>query len=194
MEARLPEREGPGGRGARGRIIQAAIVLFGRQGINATGVAELAAAARVSKRTLYQHFAQKDDVVLAYLEELNQRPELTAEGALERDDLTARARLLELFTAVAEQPHRGCPVLAVAVERPDPKHQAHRFVADHKQRFAERLADVAREAGARSADTVGLRLALLYDGAAMRCAALGGPEPAHEAFAVAAALLDEAIG
>ncbi|MGZ4350566.1 MAG: TetR family transcriptional regulator, partial [Solirubrobacteraceae bacterium] len=37
-----------GGRGARGRILAAARVLFHRHGINATGVAELCAAAPVT--------------------------------------------------------------------------------------------------------------------------------------------------
>ncbi|MGZ4193985.1 MAG: helix-turn-helix domain-containing protein, partial [Solirubrobacteraceae bacterium] len=52
-----------GGRGARGRILAAARVLLHRHGITATGVAELGAAAHVSKRTLYQHFAGKDQLV-----------------------------------------------------------------------------------------------------------------------------------
>ena len=67
-------------------------------------MAELATVAHVSKRTLYQHFPSKDDVTVAYLRAFELDPALCAEGALVREDLTPRARLLELFTALAEQP------------------------------------------------------------------------------------------
>jgi len=190
-----PAESPSGGRGARDRIVQAAVGLFRDRGINATGVAELAAAAHVSKRTLYRHFPSKDDIVVAYLRAFERDPGLIAEGALTRTDLTARARLLELFSALAEQdrPFRGCPFAAAAVELADPSHPGHRFAAKHKCRFAEQLSELAREAGVRPAEPVGRRLALLYDGAAAQTAVLDSPEPAAEAFAVAAALLEAAI-
>jgi len=184
-----------GGRGARDRIVRAAVRLFRDRGINATGVAELTAAAHVSKRTLYRHFPSKDDIVVAYLRAFERDPGLIAEGALTRTELTARARLLELFSALAEQdrPFRGCPFAAAAVELADLAHPGHRLAAEHKLRFAEQLSELAREAGVRSAEPVGRRLALLYDGAAAQTAVLDSPEPAAEAFAVAAALLEAAI-
>jgi AcrR family transcriptional regulator len=57
----------PGGRGARERIERAAAELFYRNGIHATGVELVARQANVSKRTLYQHFASKNDLVDNYL-------------------------------------------------------------------------------------------------------------------------------
>ncbi len=191
----LPARQGPDGRGARARILQAAHVLFGERGINPTGVAELAAAAQVSKRTLYQHFASKDDVIVAYLQAFEDDPGLGPEGVLARADLAPRARLLELFSALGDQPppRRGCPFVNVAVELADPQHPAHELAAAHKRRFSERLIDIARDAGAWPAESTGRRLALLYDGAAARMAVSGSAEPAAEAFALAASILREAI-
>ena len=194
MTTEPPPPEGPhrpGGRGARNRILAAAAELFGARGINATGVAELAAAAHVSKRTLYQHFGSKDDLVCAHL--LASRP--APEQVLTRTDLTARARLLELFDALAEAPHpmRGSPFAAAAVELADPDHPAHRIAAEHRQALARRLADLAREAGARDADQVGRRLALLYDGAAIGGVITDSAEPAAEARLIAATLLRSAI-
>jgi AcrR family transcriptional regulator len=193
MPGVLPTRQGPGGRGARARILQAARVLFAERGINATGVAELAAAAQVSKRTLYQHFASKDDVIVAHLQAFEDDPALGPERVLARTDLSPRAQLLELFSALGEQPRRGDPFVDAAVELPDPEHPAHRFAAEHKQRFTERLTDIARDAGARPAEQVGRRLALLYDGAAAQSVVSGSAEPAAEAFAMAASILREAI-
>src|SRR6202021_4241311 len=55
------------GRGARERILGASRQLFRDQGINRTGMDELCALAQVSKRTAYQHFAGKDELVTEYL-------------------------------------------------------------------------------------------------------------------------------
>lgn len=195
MSTALPRRESPGGRGARARILQAARVLFCQRGINLTGVAELAAAAQVSKRTLYQHFPSKDDVVVAYLQAFRDDPGLGPEGVLSRSDLSPRARLLELFAALGEQPHpmRGCPFVDAAVELTNPEHPAHRLAAEHKRRFAEHLTEIARDAGAHQAEQVGRRLALLYDGAAAAAVVHDSAEPATVAYGVAASLLQQAI-
>jgi AcrR family transcriptional regulator len=195
MPAVLPSRESPGGRGARGRIVQAALVLFAQRGINKTGVADLAAAAQVSKRTLYQHFASKDDVIVAYLEAFEDDPALGPEGVLARTDLAPRARLLELFAALGAQqrPLRGCPFVNAAVELADPEHPAHRLAGAHKRRFTEQLTAIARDAGARPAEQVGRRLALLYDGAAAQMVAYDSAQPAEDAFVLAAAILRETI-
>jgi AcrR family transcriptional regulator len=184
-----------GGRGARVRILAAARDLFHRRGINATGVAELCAAAHVSKRTLYQHFASKDAVVAAYLAAVAEDPAYPPEAVLARTDLAPRARLLEVFATLAADHHpmRGCPFVNAGLELSDPAHPGHRFAAAYKREFAARLAALAREAGARNAERVGDRLALLYDGAAAQVAIFDSGEPASEAQALAAALLSTAI-
>jgi AcrR family transcriptional regulator len=191
----LPTRDGPGGRGAHDRVLQAARVLFRERGINATGVAELAAAAQVSKRTLYQHFPSKDDVVIAYLRSFEEQPALGPEGMLARTELSPRARLLELFAALETEPHplRGCPFVAAAVEQPDPGHPVHRLAAEHKRRFTEQLTELARAAGARGPEQVGRRLALLYDGAGAQAVVSGSAAAAADARAIAGAILREAI-
>ena len=185
-----------GGRGARARILEASRALFRARGINATGVAELAAAAHVSKRTLYQHFASKDELVAAYLRSFEDDADAGPERALARTDLTPRARLLELFGTLADDGHpmRGCPYVNAAVELPDPGHPARRLVKQHKRRFAERLQDLAREAGAHDPERVGRRLALLYDGAAAQAVVDDNADGVVEAHAMAASILDDAIG
>ena len=185
-----PGRQGRG-RGARERILAGAREVYYRRGINATGVTELSAEASVSKRTLYQQFTSKDEVITAYLSDLAADPGYVANAVLRRQDLAPRARLLELYATLAEgrRPLRGCPFVNAAVELADPQHPGRRVIATYKEEFAERLSAVAREAGARGADRVGPQLALLYDGAAARVMLFDSPEPASEAQALAAALL-----
>lgn len=183
------------GRGARERILAATRDLYYRQGINVTGVTELCAAARISKRTLYQHFASKDEVIAAYLAAVAGDPGYPPNAVLTRADLAPRARLLELYATLASgrRPLRGCPFVNAGVELPDPDHPGRRVAAAYKREFTDRLGALAREAGARGSERVGRRLALLYDGAAAQVTLYDDPEPAAEAQALAAAVLQTAM-
>ena len=62
---------GRGGRGARERILTAATTLFHGEGIHATGVERLTEHAHVSRRTFYQHFSSKNDLVEEYLRRIH---------------------------------------------------------------------------------------------------------------------------
>lgn len=64
----VKKRQAPG-ETPRERIINAARGLFGSKGFHATTTAELAAEASVSMGQIYRHFAAKDDIVLAIVEE-----------------------------------------------------------------------------------------------------------------------------
>jgi AcrR family transcriptional regulator len=170
------------GRGARERILSAAQQLFREQGINRTGMDQLCAAAQVSKRTAYQHFAGKDELVAEYLRRFD--PDVLP-GVFDRADLTPRQRLLAAF----EVPATGlCPFIAAAVELPDPQHPATQYARDYKKAVAARLAETAREAGATNPEQLGEQLALLIDGASARTPVLqknGKPNQPHPSSATA---------
>jgi AcrR family transcriptional regulator len=55
-----------------GRLMQAAITLFDRQGYDETTVAEIAEHAGLTKRTFFRHFADKREVLFQGAEELEQ--------------------------------------------------------------------------------------------------------------------------
>ena len=183
------------GRGARARILTAARELFADPGINATGISEIVARSRVSRRTLYQQFASKDELIAAYLRDLAADPAAAPRHVLEREDLTARARLLEMFAALTEGPRplRGDPFLAAAVEIADPAHPARRVVAERQADLAERLGELAREAGARHPERVGERLLVLYAGAAAAVLAADNEAAGAVATTLARAVLAEAL-
>ena len=88
---------------------------------------------------------------------------------------------------------RGDPFVNAAIEAIDPATEPHQLAAEYKGRFTERLADLARAAGARDPDRVARRLALLYDGAAAQVVVQNSPNPAAEAQAMAAAILRDAL-
>jgi AcrR family transcriptional regulator len=181
------------GRGGRERILAAATALFQAQGINATGMEQVASRAPVSKRTLYVHFPTKDHLVVAYLRHLTEAG-LTIEGALDRQDLTPRERLLELFTVPdnGTGPIRGCPFVDAAAEFPDPDSPVHAYTRQQKQRFTQRVVDLVSELGVAHQDVLGEQLAILADGVASRAMVLNDATCGHHARAAAEALLDAA--
>ena len=187
--------QGSLGRGARERILAAAARLFARRGINATSMNDVYIEARVSKRTLYQHFAGKDELVDAYLVAAAHDIDSGPQAVLHRRDLAPRAKLLELFTALGEQPRplHGDPLVAAAVEFPDPEHPAHRAAARHARALQEQLTDLARAAGARGPERIGRQLALLYAGASIASLVADDPAVATDAYALAAGILRDAI-
>jgi len=187
-------RHTQGGRGARERILEAAAELFYGHGVNATGLAELADAAHVSKRTLYQHFPTKDALVEACLRRFQDDQVLGNELALERTDLPAVERLLALFVPPnSDLPLRGCLFSNTAVEIADTDHPVRVFVAAHKRDFAARAAVIADEAGAADPRALAEQLAILFDGASARAAALNDVAPYAQARAAAATLITQAI-
>ena len=173
------------GRGARERIVSAAQQLFRDQGINCTGMDQISAVAEVSKRTLYQHFTGKDELIAECLRRFD--PDVLPE-VFERTDLTPRERLLAPFDVHSPL----CPFIAAAVEIPDPCHPAHVHARDYKESFAARLTETAREAGAAHPEELGEQLALLLDGASARSRVLN-TETLATAAAIAAVLVDRAI-
>ncbi|MFJ4714101.1 TetR/AcrR family transcriptional regulator [Streptomyces sp. NPDC088785] len=180
------------GRGARERILGASQQLFRAQGINRTGMDQLCEVAQVSKRTAYQHFAGKDDLVAAYLRRFD--PDVMA-GVFDRTDLTPRERLLAAFEVPASGPEELtplCPYIAASVEIHDPLHPASQYAREYKLAVAARLTATAREAGAADPEQLGEQLALLLDGASARTRVLNA-ESYPTAAAIAAVLIDNAL-
>jgi len=173
------------GRGARERILSASQQLFRDRGITSTGMDQLCAVAEVSKRTLYQHFAGKDELIAEHLRRFD--PEILPE-VFDRTDLTPRERLLAVFDIHSPL----CPFIRAAVEIQDPDHPARLLARDYKKAFAARLTDTAHEAGATDPEQLGEQLALLLDGASARSRVLN-TETFATAAAMATVLIDNAV-
>ncbi|MFF1379314.1 TetR/AcrR family transcriptional regulator [Streptomyces sp. NPDC058308] len=182
------------GRGGRERILAAAAQLFGTQGINATGMEQVAERAPVSKRTLYAHFRTKDDLVIAHLRDLATSG-ATLENALTREDIPPRERLLKLFDQPTTEaaPVRGCPFIDAAAEFPDPASAVHAYAREQKLRMAHLIAALLTELGCREPAALAEQLATLADGAASRAMVLGEADYGMHARAAAEVLLEHAL-
>ncbi len=164
--------------GARDRLIAAAERLFYAEGIHAVGVDRLCAEAEVSKRSLYQHFGGKDEVVTAMLK---------AQGAkfaarLAPDGRSPRERILAVFDALDQEVNspdfRGCPFVGAATELKDRDHPAVRVACEQKAALTEYFAEALRAGGDRDAEVLAVQLTLIFDGASAYSMMHGGSTPA----------------
>src|ERR1700726_2653719 len=138
-----------GGRGARERILTAATTLFHREGIHATGVERLTEQAHVSKRTFYQHFPSKNDLVEEYLRRVHQAGGATSEQAIDNTVVPPRARILALFDSAPGDRFRGCPFHNAGVEAAGAMPGVEDIVHEHKLDFTVGNIRTATDLGAK---------------------------------------------
>ena len=170
------------------RILAAADKLFYRQGIRAVGVDAIAAEAGVSKRTLYNYYATKDDLIAAYL---------TARFKhIDPSDAPARDQILAYFDRLermmADGGFRGCPYVNAVTELGDRKHAATSIAVRFKEerlRWYRTLLERMRVADPQG---VAMQLQILVEGAIASALVRDDPSFARSARAAAEVLLDAA--
>lgn len=172
------------------RILEVASDLFYRRGIHAVGVDTIAAESGVTKRTLYDRFGSKEQLVAAYLAA---RHRLWWERLEARIIETPAPRALAFFDAYADDlvpGERGCAFLNAAGELPI-DHPAYRIVQEHKRAVRRRLEELLR-ADVPDSDAVGEtadHLMLLLEGAVAHRGIDGTNRLAQRARGIAVDLL-----
>ena len=175
------------------RLLEAASDLFYREGIRAVGVDTISSKAGVSKRTLYNRFGGKAELVAEYLRRRDERWRVYLQEQTE-GVADPREKLLAVFGAYEEwlvgEDFRGCAFANAAAEIPDPDHPARIVARLHKEGVRERLVALAKEAGLDEPEALAERLLLLLEGAAATAAMRRSGEPLEVARSVALELLE----
>jgi AcrR family transcriptional regulator len=171
------------------RILAAADKLFYTQGIRAVGVDAIAEEARVSKRTLYNHYPTKDDLVAAYL---------TARfKPMPPSDAPAREQILRYFDRLervfAEGGFRGCPYVNAVTEIGNRRHAAIRIAMQFKEQRIAWYRSLLERMGVAEPAGLAMQLQLLVEGAISSVLVSNDPAVARDARAAAEVLLDAAV-
>ena len=154
----------------RTRIIGAAEALFYEHGLRSVSVDAIAERAGVTKRTLYYHFASKDELIAAYLAARDASTVERYRDWLGDDDRSLPDRITAMFSALAAFAKRprwqGCGFTRAAVELAgQPGHPAVVMAADHKERFESWLTEELRGSGVSDPGLVGRQVMILLEGA-----------------------------
>lgn len=131
------------------QILDAAAEVVVRDGVDALSTQEIARRAGVPVASLYQYFADKDDVLLALagrdMDEMDAEV-LTALGALGPDDLTVASLVRTTMEAFVRVYHRRRSFVEIYL-RGRTNLAVNRFGREHNQRVSETLRDYAVGAG-----------------------------------------------
>ena len=175
------------------RLLEAASELFYREGIGAVGVDTISERAGVSKRTLYNRFGGKDELVAEYLRRRDEKWRAYLRGVTVGVEDPGE-KLLAVFGAYGEWlaggDFRGCPFANAAAEIPDPDHPARVVARRHKEGVEEHLTALAEGAGFDEPRALAERLLILLEGATATAAMRRSAEPLGVARSVAQELLD----
>jgi AcrR family transcriptional regulator len=179
---------------ARTRILETADRLFSRHGIHAVGIDRIIADAAVAKATLYHHFASKESLVLAFLEQREQR--WTHDWlARESDRLAAtpQGRALAVFDALDKwfrrEDYEACSFINTLLETRDPDDPIRHGAVRHLDVIRKLLETYAEQAGAVNPRETGYQLQVLMMGAIVS-ACRGDRDAALRARALVELLLE----
>lgn len=152
---------------ARDKILDTAFRLFYARGPRGAGIDTVVAESGVAKTTLYKYFPRKDDLVLAYLDKVDQTwfGQLRAAARAAGDD--PREQMVGLFDALASACRRdgyhGCAFINTAAEF-ESGSDVHARTVEHKTVVRAWVTDLARRAGAADPDLLARQLTMLLDG------------------------------
>lgn len=180
----------------RDHLMATAWRLFYRDGYRVVGIDTILAEAEVAKMTLYNHFASKDDLIVAVLHKRSREILDAVTAAVEGAGRSPTRRLMAVFdwleTWFASKDFKGCAFIRALSEYPEPDHPIHQAAWQHKQAMNALLADLTSAAGARRPKALADTLSLLIDGAIVAAHATGSTASAGSARVAATSLLKQA--
>ncbi|MEX0300494.1 MAG: TetR/AcrR family transcriptional regulator [Kordiimonas sp.] len=180
--------------GRRDHIIEVAIELFCENGFHATGVDTIMRTAGVSKKTLYNHFRSKDELILASLQQHDGVFRNNFMRSVEQLADTPRERLLAIFDSARTwfdgQNFFGCMFVNVIGEYSDPTNPVREVSRNFKQMLRRYIYELSRQAGAENPDELADEIAILLEGAIVTAQVSGTSGGAKTAKRIAAQLLD----
>ena len=182
------------GAATRRKILEAAYRLFYRDGFARVGVEEIAAAAGLTKRTLYYHFSSKDELLGAVLDSQHELSLARIRSWSGQESAEPRAMVARLFEALggwmAEPGWQGSGFTRAALELAClPGHPARRAARVHKAAVEDWLAESLARGGLADAERTARQVMLLLEGCQVMTLMRGDPAYAEAARAAALELV-----
>lgn len=170
------------------RILETADRLFYSRGIRAVGVDTIAAEIGISKRTLYNHFPSKDELISAYLKRRFRTAPPSDQPPLEQ--------IFSLFDSLerrfARKDFRGCPFVNAVAELGAEDKSVKKVARAFKESRRLWFRDLLLQLGVANADDLSTQLTLLVDGSIAQNLVRDDPLMARAAREAARVLLKNA--
>ena len=178
-------------------LINTAKRLFAEYGFHATGIDRILAEAGVAKKTLYNHFRTKDELIIAVL---RQHDSEFRNYFMQQVELRAKApaeRLLAIFDVVenwfAQNNFFGCMFINAVGEYSEEDSPVRDICREYKKLMHAYIVNLALEAGASDPEALADELALLLEGAIVTAQVSDRSKPAKTAKNIASSLIKAAL-
>lgn len=169
----------------RARILETADLLFYQRGIRAVGVDTIAAEIGISKRTLYNHFPSKDELIAAYL-----AGRFTTAPASDKPPVEQILGTFDrLERGFAAKGFRGCPFVNAVAELGTEDQSVRKIAIAFKESRRLWFRDLLQQLGVADAEGLATQLTLLVDGAIAQDLVRNDPSMARAAKQAAKVLL-----
>jgi AcrR family transcriptional regulator len=170
------------------RILETADRLFYLRGIRAVGVDTISAEIGISKRTLYNHFPSKDELIAAYL--ARRFKLVPASENPPAEQILGTFDSLERRFARAD--FRGCPFVNAVAELGAEDQAVRKIAIAFKESRRVWFRDLLTQLKVANADDLATQLTLLVDGSIAQDLVRNDPSMARAAKAAARVLLENA--
>lgn len=178
---------------AAARVLAAAGRLFYERGIHAVGVDLIAAEAGVTKKTLYDRFGSKEQIVVEYLADRDERWREFLAAHLDATPSDPSARVLAVFDASLSwsrtNSSKGCSMVNAHAELSDASHPAYPIIVGQKEWMLALFTRLVRDVDASGAEHLARTVMLLHEGALVAHGLKVFPDPIDHAREQVRALL-----
>jgi AcrR family transcriptional regulator len=184
----------------REQLVSVAFDLFYRYGVHAVGINRVIAESGVAKKTLYNHFSSKEELVAATVDYRDQKFSSWIEGRTQKASNGQQA-LYAIFTALDDWfnerdkqilPFHGCYFINVSAEFSDFNHPIHQQCTRHKKAMFHLIKVYASTifADEKTVITISEAIATLKEGSIVQAYVLGDLQAAVKARTIVEELLN----
>lgn len=178
----------------REKILKTAEELIYQNGIHAMGMDLLVKTSGVARKSIYRHFANKEDVASAALTERDERWMQWFRRESDKGE-TPQERILNMFTALKSwfesDGFRGCAFINTAGEVGDPEDPIRQIAKMHKQKLLDYTLEVCGQLGVKEPEILAKQLLILLEGAITTSYVMGDWSAADKARDIAKMMLEQ---
>lgn len=179
----------------RDKILKTAEELIYQNGIHAMGMDLLVKTSGVARKSIYRHFANKEDVASAALTERDERWMQWFRTESDKGK-TPQERILNMFTVLKSwfesDGFRGCAFINTAGEVGDPEDPVRQIAKMHKQKLLDYALELTEQLNVEHPEDLARQLLILLEGAITLSYVMGDGSAADNAQDIAKLMLERA--
>lgn len=179
------------------QLLHTALDLFSKHGFYSVGIDTIVKESGVTKKTLYNHFRSKEELILAVLRHHDQLFRNHFMQAVESSGSTPQEKLHAIFDIAEawfnDQKFYGCLFVGASSEFPDMDTPIRNVCKDFKRLMQEYIERISKQAGAKHPQQLAAHLVLLLEGAISIAQINGTSLSAQHAKEAARILIESSI-